>query len=80
MSAENVALLRHLLELGVDPRADERLEWRALYFAVREGNLEILRLLLDHGFDPKNGYRGETVLKYAKQEDLRRALEKAGAR
>ena len=42
-----------MLERASDPNAiDEYENWTALMFAAGEGQLEVLRVLLDHGADP----------------------------
>lgn len=43
---------RALVEAGADVRLQNRNAWTALHFAASEGNLELVRLLLDHGAEP----------------------------
>ncbi|HEY3703793.1 MAG TPA: ankyrin repeat domain-containing protein [Terracidiphilus sp.] len=58
------SVIRLLLELGTDVQAADRGQlWTALHFASRDGNLEIVRTLLDAGaeIDPVNIF-GNTPL------------------
>ncbi|EXJ93077.1 hypothetical protein A1O3_01633 [Capronia epimyces CBS 606.96] len=48
----NLAIVRLLLECGVDPNHRDRDGWSAIHWAAEEGHLEIVRLLLEAGANP----------------------------
>jgi ankyrin repeat protein len=56
-------VVEFLLDKGVDLRAGENTGQTALHLAAHRGQLEIIKLLLEHGasLEAKNGYGG-TVL------------------
>lgn len=91
VSIDNPDLLRYLLEHGGDANnAGERYEFHELPLvaAINQGNLDAARLLISHGArvqvdEMMDKCSTSTLLDYAiseKQQDIARALRKAGAK
>jgi ankyrin repeat protein len=74
--------VKYLLELGVDPNYQRACGWIATHHAVaRNNSLEILRLLLDHGADPRMPKDGATAIERAARRgrgDLLELFEQRG--
>ena len=59
-------LLSRLEELGLDRFAESKNDSSALHFAAYGGNVDIVSLLLQNGFEVnRKGYNGETLLHIA---------------
>jgi len=60
-------MVRELLEAGVDTDVRDALGATALHAATLQSNLVVVKLLLDHGFDPnvRASKSGNTPLHYA---------------
>lgn len=51
-SVQSVDLCRYLIEKNADPNAQDNSGNLALHYAIREGRMETVKLLLKHGSDP----------------------------
>ena len=58
LSNKDTAIISKLLNAGADPNVSDYSGATPLMFAVREGNAEATRLLLDHGAAPCSRYTG----------------------
>jgi len=82
MGTELIKDLKSYLANGGDPNAKDRRGRTPLHYAAREGNLEAVRLLLEHKADPNaKDRRGRTPLHYAVKasDEVVAELVKAGA-
>ncbi|SRR5579885_1165127 len=61
----NISYVEDLLELGCKPDEKNRAGESVLHVAVANGNLPLVRLLLNHGADPRYTYKGRSALDYA---------------
>jgi ankyrin repeat protein len=60
VSEGNLQIAQHLLSKGAKIDSSEP-EQNPLFSAIYKGNIEIVKLLLDHGADPSIKYTGESM-------------------
>lgn len=74
---DNTEMLRYLLAHGADPRhTGDLAKETALHIAAAEGNVEALKLLMDHGADlEQRDFNGWNALIYACRKDQKAAVE-----
>jgi len=74
--------VKYLLERGVDPNYQRERGWIAIHHAIaRNNSLEIMKLLLDHGADPRVRKDGATAIERAARKgrgDLLKLFEQRG--
>src|SRR5262245_33581521 len=66
----NVDTMRHLLAADPNRSREGYFYTPAIHFAVREGHLDVVRLLLEAGADPEwNGHYGLSLSEMARERD-----------
>ena len=67
IETNNPEIVKVLLDAAANPYLNQT-DKQTLFFAISQGNLDIVKLLLEHGMDPKElNLKNETPLMYAKR-------------
>lgn len=72
---QHAGMVRFLLEKGADVNAGGVYGCTALHTTADRDDVEIARLLLAHGADPRLECEGRTVLEIARSQDFREVLQ-----